>query len=222
MKKIKILLAILVFSIISSNTFSQERLIQGVVTTFDSIPLVGVTLKSKGTKQVVKTDTIGAFSISCNPDEIISVTANGYYSQKIKISAKIKFAAINLKMKPGIKNREYSVGYWTVSDKDKVNAIVGINDEELNFSQYSSMTELINGRFAGVQIVNGEIRIRGTGSINGSNAALIVLDGMLVDYGILNSLPPSQVKSIDVIKDGSASIYGARGANGVVIIETKK
>jgi TonB-dependent SusC/RagA subfamily outer membrane receptor len=222
MIKIKFLLAILVFAILSSNTFSQERVIRGVVTTFDSIPLVGVTLKSKGTKQVVKTDTTGVFSISCNPDDIISATANGYFSQKVKITPKIKLAAINLKMKPGEKNKEYSVGYWTVSDKDRMNAIIGINENELNFSQYTSMMELINGRFAGVQIVNGEIRIRGISTINGSNAALIILDGMPVDYDVLNHLPPSHVKSIDVIKDGSASIYGARGANGVVIIETKK
>jgi TonB-dependent SusC/RagA subfamily outer membrane receptor len=222
MIKIKFLLAILVFAIISSNTFSQERVIRGVVTTFDSIPLVGVTLKSKITKQLAKTDTTGVFSISCNPDDIILATANGYYSQKIKISPNIKLAAINLKMKPGEKNKEYSVGYWKVSDRDKLNAISGINENELNFSQYSSMMELISGRFAGVQVVNGEIRIRGINTINGSNAALIVLDGMPVDYGVLNNLPPSQVKSIDVIKDGSASIYGARGANGVVIIETRK
>jgi TonB-dependent SusC/RagA subfamily outer membrane receptor len=73
-----------------------------------------------------------------------------------------------------------------------------------------------------VQIVNGEIIIRGKNSLNSSSAALIVVDGVPSDYNVLNSIPPVQVKSINVIKDGSSAIYGSRGANGVVLIETKK
>ena len=84
------------------------------------------------------------------------------------------------------------------------------------------MYELIRGRFAGVQIVNNEIIIRGINSINSSSAALIVIDGVPVDNSVLNTLPPIQVKSVNILKDGSAAIYGSRGANGVVIIETKK
>jgi len=84
------------------------------------------------------------------------------------------------------------------------------------------MYELIRGRFAGVQIVSGEIIIRGVNSINSSSAALIVLDGVPVSSSVLNSIPPVQVKSINILKDGSAAIYGSRGSNGVVLIETKK
>jgi TonB-dependent SusC/RagA subfamily outer membrane receptor len=83
------------------------------------------------------------------------------------------------------------------------------------------MYDLIKGRFAGVQVANGQIIIRGVNSINSSTAALIILDGVPVDGSALNSIPPVQVKSINVIKDGSAAIYGSRGANGVVVIETK-
>jgi TonB-dependent SusC/RagA subfamily outer membrane receptor len=222
MVKTRILITI-IFSVgIYIGTSAQDRIIQGVVTTFDSIPLTGVDISSKETRQVVKTDTSGVFSITCAGEDVLTVSANGYYSQKVKVTSKVKIAAINLKMKPGEKNREYSVGYWTVSDRDKMSAIVGMNDEDADFSQYSNMLELIQGRFAGVQVIGGEIRIRGINTFIGSMAALIILDGMAVDYSVLNNLPPSQVKSIDVIKDGTASIYGARGANGVVIIQTKK
>lgn len=222
MIKTRILITI-IFSVgIYIGTNAQDRIIQGVVTTFDSIPLTGVDISSKETGQMVKTDTSGVFSITCAGEDVLTVSANGYYSQKVKVTSKVKIAAINLKMKPGEKNREYSVGYWTVSDRDKMSAIVGMNDEDADFSQYSNMLELIQGRFAGVQVIGGEIRIRGVNTFIGSMAALIILDGMAVDYSVLNNLPPSQVKSIDVIKDGTASIYGARGANGVVIIQTKK
>jgi TonB-dependent SusC/RagA subfamily outer membrane receptor len=84
------------------------------------------------------------------------------------------------------------------------------------------MYDLIRGRFAGVQVVNGEIIIRGVNSINSSSAALIVLDGVTVNSSVLNTIPPVQVKNISIIKDGSAAIYGSRGSNGVVLIDTKR
>jgi len=88
---------------------------------------------------------------------------------------------------------------------------------------YTDMYELIRGRFAGVQVQsNGDIIIRGVNSFNSSSSALIVIDGVPSNSGILSSLPPIQVKNISVLKDGGAAIYGTRGANGVVIIETKK
>ena len=92
----------------------------------------------------------------------------------------------------------------------------------MDFSQYRDIYELIQGRFAGVQIIGSDIVIRGINSINSSSAALIVVDGITVDAATLRSIPPIQVKSINVIKDGSAAIYGSRGANGVVIIETRR
>jgi len=82
--------------------------------------------------------------------------------------------------------------------------------------------DLIRGRFAGVQIMNDIIIIRGLNSVSSSNGALIVVDGQIVDNSALNNLPPSDIKNINIIKDGSSAIYGSRGANGVVIIETKK
>jgi len=109
-----------------------------------------------------------------------------------------------------------------VTDCSKLNAVANLNNDDIDFSQYTNMYELIQGRFAGVQVMNGEIIIRGVNSINSSSAALIVVDGVPSDNSILATLPPVQVKSIDILKDGSAAIYGARGSNGVVLIETKK
>jgi TonB-dependent SusC/RagA subfamily outer membrane receptor len=213
-----IFLFLFLFSLAS---FAQERVIIGAVFTFDSIPLVNASVEVKSTKQVVKTDTLGNFSVSCNSEDVLKVSAKGFTTEKFKLESKIKLAVINLKLKPGVKNREYAVGYGHVTDANKLNAVSNLNNDDVDFSQYSTIYDLIRGRFAGVQIVNGEIVIRGINSINSSTAALIVLDGVTVSSSVLSSIPPVQVKSIDIIKDGSAAIYGARGANGVVLIETK-
>lgn len=204
------------------NLRAQERIIHGAVTTFDSIPLTGATIKVKSTKQEVLTDSLGNFSIGVDNKDKLRISAHGFYSQNVKLTGKTKFAAINLKLKPGEKSREYAIGYGHVADADKLNAVANLNKNDLDFSQYSNIFELIKGRFAGVQVEGGEIIIRGTNSINSSSAALIVIDGVPANSDALNSISPINVKSINVIKDGSSAIYGSRGANGVVLIETKR
>jgi TonB-dependent SusC/RagA subfamily outer membrane receptor len=204
-------------------TSAQDRVIQGMVTTFDSIPLIGAEIKVKSTKQVLLTDTLGRFNVLVNPEDKLKVKAKGFYTQNVKLEDKTKLVLINLKLKSSPKAREYAVGYGYVKDADKLNALAQLTRNDMDFSQYSNMYDVIRGRFAGVTIDgNGDIIIRGQNSINLSSAALIVVDGIPTDKSILQSISPSNVESINIIKDGSAAIYGSRGANGVVIIETRK
>lgn len=222
--KTKILFPLIIFAIMFNAFLSgaQERVIHGIVTTFDSIPLIDAQVKVVSSKQTVFTDTLGRFSVSTNSKDKLRVSAAGFFNQRVKLDEKIKLAAINLKLKPGEKNREYAIGYGNVSDRDKLNALASLTSNDMDFSQYSNIYDLIKGRFAGVQVVNGEVIIRGINSINSSSAALIIVDGVPVDGSALSSIPPIQVKSINVMKDGSSAIYGSRGANGVVLIETKR
>ena len=146
--------AILVIFCLSSLS-AQEKIIHGTVTTFDSIPLIGAGVRVQSSKQVVLTDTLGNFSVGCNHKDKLKVTAAGFYVQNVKLKSNIKFAAINLKLKPGAKSREHAIGYGHVSDAEKLNAVASINKNDIDFSQYSNMLELINGRFAVVQVVGG-------------------------------------------------------------------
>jgi len=221
MKTLHLFITVAVFFVVL-NLNAQERVIQGRVFTFDSIPLVGAEVFVKSTKNTVKTDTLGNFTLSCKMQDQLKVSAKGFNTAKFDVDEKAKVAIINLKLKPGTKNREIAIGYGYVRDGEKLNAISNLNSNDLDFSMYSNIYELISGRFAGVQVSNGEIIIRGTNSINSGTAALIVVDGVPSSSSILNSIPPTQVKSINILKDGSAAIYGSRGANGVVLIETKK
>lgn len=208
--------------LLSVNLQAQDRIVHGMVTTFDSIMVNGASVKVKSTKQEIFTDSLGNFSVGVADEDVLVVSAKGFYNQRVKLDPKTKFAAVNLNLKPGPKAKEYAVGYGYVNDADKLNALSSIDRNDMDFSQYSNIFEIIRGRFTGVQVVNGEIQIRGVNSINSSTAALIVVDGVTVDSSVLNTIPTTQVKSINVIKDGSAAIYGARGANGVVIIETRR
>lgn len=207
------------------STFSlnaQDKVVNGMVTTFDSIPLIGASVQVKSTNIIAHTDSLGNFSVLCNSKDKIAVSANGFYTQKIRLNSNIKFAAVNLKMKSTKKSSEHMIGYGYVSDNDKTSAVESLNSHDTNFSRYLDIYDLIKGQFAGVQVVGTEIHIRGENSINSSNAALIVIDGIIMDNSTLNTLHPLEVKNIHVIKDGSAAVYGSRGSNGVVLIETKK
>lgn len=219
MKKIGILFF---FIFVSNLLYAQDHIIQGVVHTFDRIPLIGAEIKVKSTKQSVLTDSLGNFVVFCNSEDKLKVMARGFYNQNVKISRNTKLVAVNLKSKPGEKQREYAIGYGYVSDEDRTSAVSGINTNDATYLKYSNMFDLIRDQFAGVQITNGEIIIRGTSSFKSSSAALIVVDDVIVDVEFLNTLSPIQVKSINVIKDGSAAVYGSRGANGVILIETRK
>lgn len=211
------------FCLVTVNSIAQERYVKGIVTTFDSITIVGAEVMVKSSKEVVQTDTLGQFEVKVDGKDKLKISAKGFVNQNVKLEEKTKIVAVNLKLKPGDKAREYAIGYGYVKDGERLNALAQMTNDDVDFSQYTNMYDLMRGRFAGVQVQsNGDIIIRGQNSINLSSAALIIVDGMQVDGSVMSTLVPSQVKSVNVIKDGSAAIYGARGANGVVIIETKK
>lgn len=217
------LFTLLVFSSLVLQLSAQDKTVRGIVTTFDSIAVIGAEVHVKSTSEVVKTDTLGRFSVEVTNKDKLKIVAKGFNTRKIELTKQTKLVAVNLKLKAGAKAREYAIGYGHVSDVDKLNAVSQLSPNEVDFSQYTSMTELIRGRFAGVEVQsNGDIIIRGVNSLTLSSAALIVLDGIPVDKSVMNTISPSNVASINVLKDGSSAIYGSRGANGVVLIETKK
>lgn len=226
-KASKFLLVLVCVMFFSTIIKAQDHIIHGVVHAFDSIPLIGAEIKIKSTGQSVFTDTVGKFMIQCNAVDKLKITAKGFGNQKVKITEKLKFVAVNLKStarETRYREREqkYAIGYGYVSEKNKTTATASLSKNEASFSRYNDMYDLIRGQFAGVEVTNGEIIIRGTNSFHSSSAALIVVDGVIMESNVLNILSPIQIKNIHVIKDGSAAIYGSRGANGVLIIETLK
>jgi len=199
--------------------YAQTHAVYGMVQVFDSIPLIGVEVAVKSTNQTTLTDSAGQFSVICKDKDKLKITAMGFYDENIAITKDIKMVAVNLRIKPGEKQREYAIGYGYISEKDRTTAI-SLLENDSKFSRYSKMDDLLNSM--GVQILNGEYVLRGTTSFQGSSSALIVVDDVIVDASYLESLDPKEVSNINIIKDGSSAVYGSRGANGVIIIETKK
>jgi TonB-dependent SusC/RagA subfamily outer membrane receptor len=202
----------------------QEKVIEGMVTTFDTLPLVGASIEVKSTKKLVYTDTLGMFTLSCSPKDKLKITANGFARKNVKIDERIKYVLANLKLLPGPENRELAVGYGHVQDADKLYAISNVNENDIDFSHYSNIYQILEEQFSSsVQIRSGgELVIRNTPTLSGSNAALLIVDGRQVDESDFANINTADIASINVLKDASASVYGSKGGNGVVIVETKR
>ncbi len=218
MKKISILMLLLVFSM--SNIQAQDHIIHGIVNTLDSIPLIGVEIKIQSTKQTVRTDSFGNFTAVCNKKDKLKFKANGFYTENVSVHEKIKFLAVNMRLKPGEKQLNYAIGYGYVDDKDRTTPGSSADINESRYSKFNTVYDIIVS--TGAQIKNGEIILRGSKSFQGSSAALIVIDNVISDYDYLWSLRPNDIKRIDILQDPASAVYGSRGANGVVLIETLK
>ncbi len=199
---------------------AQTHPVYGIVTVFDSIPLIGVDVEVKGTKEMAQTDSLGKFVVVCKDRDKIKISAKGFVTQNVKIQPEIKAVAINLKIKPGEEQREYAIGYGYIAEKDRTTAISNLQNKDTDFTKFNDMFDLI--RSMGAQVTGQEIILRGTNSMRGSSAALIVVDDAIVDASYLQTLDPKEVKNVNLIRDGSAAVYGSRGTNGVVIVTTKK
>lgn len=209
--------------------FAQEKTLVGKVTTFDSIPLIGVKVTVKSSGQTALTDTLGRFLVLCNKEDKVNVEADGFYSKKIKVEKAMRLLLVNLKLKNGDTNLDQAekyvnVGYGKSSARDLLYSVSSLNKDKVDFSLYTNMYDLIQGQFAGVRVEGNKIVIRGNKTFQGveSDAALLVVDGVIVNEADFASISPLDVESVDVLKDASSSIYGSRGANGVVLVETKK
>lgn len=223
------IITILVLCFMLSNASAQDKTLVGKVTAFDSIPLIGVTIEVKSTGQIIQTDSLGRFQLFCNPKDKLKLEANGFYPQKVKIEEHIRMILVNLNLKKGDNNLELAeryvnVGYGYVSSKDLLYAVSHAGRKDIDFTKYDNVLDAIQGQFPGVSVVNGSVVIRGTTTLYGSqgDAATVVVDGMVTNSYDLTNMPTHDIKSIDILKDGSSSVYGSRSANGVVIIETIK
>lgn len=204
-------------------SFSQERTITGQVTTFKKIAIVNAQVKVASSKATVLTDTAGYFSVNCLPKDKIKVSARGFASQKVKLDEDARAVSVNLRLLPNKKNVDLAIGYGHINEADKSFAIENINNrDKLKFVNYTNIIDYIIDSSPSVMFRNGGIVIRGEGSLNSSNSALIILNGIEASLAQLAELNPMNVKSVDILKGSSAATYGVRGANGVILVATKK
>lgn len=209
---------------------SKDITITGKVTDDKSIALPGVSVKIKNTNSAVITNPNGDYTIKV-PDENSTLVYSflGFATQERTV-AKNTVINISLKEQNQGLNEVVVVGYGEVNKRDLTGAVSSVSMNDIEKIPVPRVDQMLQGRIAGVDLVStgGEpgagttVRIRGTRSINAENEPLYVIDG-IIDAGDLNDINPSDIESIQVLKDASSTaIYGSRGANGVILITTKK
>jgi TonB-linked SusC/RagA family outer membrane protein len=211
----------------------QTRRVEGKVTDQgDGTSLIGVSIQVKGSKVGATTDRDGKYSINVpsQGNSILVFTYIGYLQREVSVGDK---GVINLSMSEDSKvlNDVVVIGYGTSKKADLVSSVGQVDMKDMVKAPVRSIDESLAGRVAGVQVNSSDgqpgssvnIVIRGANSITQNNSPLYVVDGFPIEGFNLNVFDPQEVESIDVLKDASATaIYGARGANGVIMITTKK
>lgn len=215
--------------LLMSLTFVQAQSVSGIVTDAETgEPLTGVNVSLKNTSSGTVTDVDGRYSIEAAPSSTLVFSYIGYLSAEVKVDDQ---TYIDLKMFPSVTELQelVVVAYASQKKSDITSSVASIDEEELTDVTSPDVSTMLQGKAPGVQVVQGSgrpgaspsVRIRGLASINGSVSPLWVVDGVIV-HGTPN-LNPNEISTISVLKDASATaLYGSRGANGVVVVTTKR
>ena len=221
-------ISLVVFVLCAVSAIAQDKItVTGTVLDETDTPMIGAGVQEKGTGNGVITDIDGHFSIEVAPDATLTFNYISYKSFDMDVNGR---AVINVKMEPdnNILDEVVVVGYNTVKRSDLTGSVSSVGAKSLEDFKTGSVMEALGGQIAGVQITQADgtpgssfdIKIRGVGSVNGDSSPLYIVDGFEVDN--LDFISNQDILSIDVLKDASASaIYGARAANGVVLVTTK-
>ncbi len=222
-------LLLLSFLLATLSLFAQERQITGMVTDKGTGKgLSDVSVMLRGTHLGTRTDENGKFSLNSSRSGSLELEVSlvGYGTQTVKVHGA---APLTIAMEKQIStlNQVVVIGYGTVQRKDLTGAVSSVTGKEIATAPVANVAQAMQGKLPGVNVVSQDgrpgaevaITVRGGGSISQSNQPLILIDGV---PGTLSDIPADQVQSIDVLKDASSTaIYGARGANGVVLVTTK-
>ena len=231
----KVLLTLLVGMFLSVDAFAQQITVKGLVKDGTGEPVIGANVLVKGTTNGTITDFDGNFQLTANQGDIIVVSFIGYSTQELPAAANMN---IVLKDDTELMQEVVVIGYGTARKNDLTGSVTAMKPDEMNKGLITSAQDMMQGKIAGVSVINGggepgggaTIRIRGGSSLNASNDPLIVIDGLAMDsYGVqgmsnpLALVNPADIESFTVLKDASATaIYGSRASNGVILITTKK
>ena len=224
----KRILTITSMVMLALSIWAQSMTVTGVVMAQDEPdPVIGANVMVKGSTNGTITDFDGNFSISAKAGDVLHVSFMGYKSQEIKVTnagpLRITLVPDNVQLQEVV-----AIGYGTMKKSDLTGAVTSVSAEQLLKAPVSGLDQALQGRAAGVTVTNGSgqpgegatIRIRGIGSAMGGNEPLYVVDGVIT--GDIKWLSPTDIKSMEILKDASAAaIYGSRGANGVILITTK-
>jgi len=242
---IKKILSLILAFIVFINVADAQTAISGKVTDTDGKPLADVSVQVKGANKLTTTNARGVYAIDAAVADVLVFTSVGYNNREVAVKGKSALDVI-LELSDKSLDEVVVVGYGTQKKRDLTGAISSVKAKDLVISSGPEIGSMLKGKVAGLTIRQNsaqpggglDILVRGAGSVNASNAPLIVVDGFPISdlqqpesggryqagtQSILNSFNPNDIESIEVLKDASAtSIYGSRAANGVILITSKR
>ncbi len=195
---------------------------KGKILVFDSIPVINAEILINRTKQIVSSDSKGYFSFKGNQNEKIKIKANGFLIKNQKLTGDSDFYKINLRLKNSKKSQQIAINSGHIKNTTQFLSLLVDKKNDIDFSKYNTVIQIIREKFPSIDITNKEIIIRGRSTIYGTNTALIEVDGLPVKISRLNEILPSNIKSIKVLTASNAAKYGSRGGKGVLVIKTKQ
>lgn len=219
----------LIFSVMYLLSFAQTRQISGMVKDMSGEPVIAVNVSVKGTGNGSITDLDGKFTIpNVKEKDVLVVSYIGYLTQSVSVGKQTSFI-ITLKEDTQALDEVVVVGYGVQKKRDLSGAVSSVKSRDITAIPTTNALEALQGKVAGLDLTASSgkagadlsFTIRGERSLKASNAPLILVDG--IDYGTTLDINPSDIESIEVLKDASSTaIYGTRGANGIIIVTTKK
>ena len=233
----RILGLVLLLCMLPCGAYAQKLTIKGTVSAADG-PVIGATVKVKGAQGGTITDYDGNYTIDAQANSTLVFSYVGYQTQEVKVAGK-RTINVTLSEDEALLNEVVVVGYGTMRKSDLTGAVTQVDNKAFEKSVTTSIDQVLQGRAAGVQIQantgtpggSSTIRIRGTNSLNASSQPIFVIDGVIIDSdgsdngnsNPLAGINPSDILTMDILKDASATaIYGSRASNGVIMITTKR
>ena len=203
-----------------------KKKVTGIVKDQNGEPIIGANVVEKGTTNGTVTDVDGKFSLEVSPSAILQISYVGFDTKEIPVKGK---STVDIFLAENMEDLDEVVviGYGTMKKSDLTGAVSSIKGEKISAVASNDITDILQGKVAGMNITSskqvdesGSIRIRGSRSLNASNDPLVIVDGV---PGNMDAVNTNDIESIEVLKDAaSTAIYGSRGANGVILITTKK
>ena len=224
-------LLLILMALISVNVYAQDQKVTGtVIADADKLPIIGANILVKGTTTGTITDVDGNFSLEAPKNATLVISYIGCETQEIKVSGSTK--ALNIVLKDNAIGLEdvVVIGYGSQRKSDLTGGIVAVGEDKLKMVSTNNLMDKLAGQVPGLNVTTSKarpgedqtLRVRGENSLTADNSPLIVLDGIPYS-GSLGDIDPDIIETMSVLKDASsAAIYGSRGANGVILIQTKK
>lgn len=224
----KSLLVIMVLMMSGQLLLAQSRRVSGTILDNGDAPLPGANVQLKGTNTGTVTDADGKYSIQAQEGAVLVVSYIGYIKQEVPVGSQTTLN-VNLKSEASSLSEVVVVGYGTRTKANLTGSVATVSGKELTERPVPNVQNLLQGRITGLDVIqstgepgrdDASYQLRGFGSFGASNGPLILVDGII---GTIKNLSPQDIESVTVLKDAaSASIYGARAGNGVILITTKK